>query len=106
MVISAGNDSFMSITDRLKIVGRQVKTEIRIYQAVIKDRRTPLLGKILLGMAVGYFFLPFDLIPDFIPVLGHVDDIIIIPTLVLLALKIIPKALIEEHRNKIKRKDD
>ena len=92
----------MSLKNQLKIVGRNIKNEIKVYQAVIKDKRTPLLGKILLGMAIGYFFLPFDLIPDFIPIVGHLDDIVIIPTLVIIALKIIPKEIVEEHRNKLK----
>ncbi len=93
----------LSIKNRLKVIGRNVKTEIKIYQAVIKDKRTPLLGKFFLGMAVGYFFLPFDLIPDFIPIVGHLDDIVIIPALVIIALKIIPKEIVDEYRNKLKR---
>lgn len=91
----------MSLKNQLKTIGRNIKNEIKVYQAVIKDKRTPLLGKIFLGMAVGYFFLPFDLIPDFIPIVGHLDDIIIIPTLVIIALKIIPKEIVEENRNKL-----
>lgn len=89
----------MSLKNQLKRIGSNVKNEIKIYQAVIKNKRTPLLGKIFLGMAVGYFFLPFDLIPDFIPIVGHLDDIVIIPALVLIALKIIPREIVEEHRN-------
>ncbi len=92
----------MSLKNQLNTIGRNIKNEIRIYQAVIKDKRTPLLGKIFLGMAVGYFFLPFDLIPDFIPIVGHLDDIVIIPALVIIALKIIPKEIVGEYRDKLK----
>ena len=92
----------MSLKNQLKTLGRNIKNEIKVYQAVIKDKRTPLLGKIFLGMAVGYFFLPFDFIPDFIPVVGHLDDVIIIPALVVIALKIIPREIIEEHSNNLK----
>jgi uncharacterized membrane protein YkvA (DUF1232 family) len=56
------------------------------------------LTKVLLGSAVAYAVTPVDLIPDFIPVIGHLDDAIIIPLLVFLALKTIPMSLLEEHR--------
>ena len=83
---------------RIREIAHTLKREIRVYQLVLRDNRTPFLGKVFLGLAIGYFFLPFDLIPDFIPVLGHVDDVIIIPTLIFIALKLIPKSLVEEHR--------
>ncbi len=74
---------------------------IRVYQALYKDPRTPRLAKVFLWMAIGYFFLPFDLIPDFIPVLGQLDDAIIIPALIFIALKLIPKSLYQEHYQKV-----
>jgi uncharacterized membrane protein YkvA (DUF1232 family) len=86
---------------RIREIAHTLKREIRVYQLVLRDNRTPFLGKVFLGLAIGYFFLPFDLIPDFIPVLGHVDDVIIIPTLIFIALKLIPKSLVEEHRKNI-----
>jgi uncharacterized membrane protein YkvA (DUF1232 family) len=64
----------------------------------MKDSRTPLVSKILLSLAIGYLLLPFDLIPDFIPIFGQIDDIIIVPLLIYIALKLIPKELIEEHK--------
>lgn len=56
------------------------------------------MTKILLGAAVAYAVTPLDLIPDFIPVVGHLDDAIIVPALVFLALETIPRALLDEHR--------
>ena len=85
---------------KLSEITRRVKNELTVYQLVLKDKRTPLLGKVFLGLAVGYLLLPFDLIPDFIPVLGVLDDIIIIPFLVVIALKIIPEEIIVECRKK------
>ncbi|MDZ4712857.1 MAG: YkvA family protein [bacterium] len=85
----------------LKSLSYKIKKEIAVYRLLLNDARTPRSAKILLGVAIGYFFLPFDLIPDFIPVIGHLDDAIIIPSLILLALKIIPKELHEECRNKV-----
>jgi uncharacterized membrane protein YkvA (DUF1232 family) len=76
------------------------KREIKVYKGLLKDSRVPKLGKVLLGAAVAYALSPIDLIPDFIPVIGHLDDLIIVPLLVFLALKTIPKELIEEYRNK------
>jgi uncharacterized membrane protein YkvA (DUF1232 family) len=56
---------------------------------------------VLLGLAIGYLLLPFDLIPDFIPVIGHLDDVIIVPGLIYLALKMIPNEIILECRENI-----
>jgi len=78
-----------------------IRKYIRVYQALYQDKRTPLLGKVFLWMAIGYFFLPFDLIPDFIPVIGHLDDAIIIPALIFIALKLIPKSLYQEHYQRV-----
>lgn len=78
------------------------KREIKVYKLVLKDARTPRLGKFFLGLAVGYLFLPLDLIPDFIPIVGHLDDAIIIPILIHIALRLIPNEVILDNRNKLK----
>ena len=71
---------------KLKTLGQNIKHEVKVYQRVLEDRRTPKIAKCLLGLAVGYVLLPFDIIPDFMPVLGHLDDLIIIPPLAVIAL--------------------
>jgi len=63
--------------------------------------QTPLFAKILLGLAVAYLLLPFDLIPDFIPVLGQLDDVLIVPGLIYLALKMIPDDVVAECRQQV-----
>jgi uncharacterized membrane protein YkvA (DUF1232 family) len=83
---------------RLADVGRRLRTEIAYYRLLYKDSRTPLLSRVLLWLAVAYTFLPFDLIPDFIPVVGHLDDLVIVPALVVLALKLVPREVREECR--------
>ena len=84
--------------NKLKKTGHEIKREIKVYRRVLKDTRTPKIAKILLGLAIGYLLLPFDIIPDFIPVIGHLDDLIIVPALVIIALKMIPKEVIEDCR--------
>ena len=72
---------------------------------VLRHARTPRMAKWLLWLAIGYVLLPFDLIPDFIPVLGQLDDALIVPGLVYLALKMIPKEVIEECRQRITKRE-
>jgi uncharacterized membrane protein YkvA (DUF1232 family) len=94
------DDQAVGLAERLKQVAREFKRELAVYRLVLADARTPRLAKILLGMALGYLLLPFDLIPDFIPVLGQLDDVLIVPGLVLLALRMIPKEVVAECRAK------
>ncbi|MDP2918881.1 MAG: DUF1232 domain-containing protein [Dehalococcoidia bacterium] len=86
---------------KLKLLMRNIKHELKVYRLVLKDKRTPKLAKFLLWLAIGYAFLPFDIIPDFIPVVGHLDDVIIVPGLILVALKLIPKEVIEDCRRRV-----
>jgi uncharacterized membrane protein YkvA (DUF1232 family) len=91
----------MGLAERLKQVGREVKREIAVYRLILADPRTPFTAKILLGLALGYLLMPFDLIPDFIPVIGQLDDVLIVPGLVLLALRLIPKEVVADCRSKV-----
>lgn len=79
---------------------RKLKREIGTLYYALKDDRTPLFAKIWIFIVVGYALSPIDLIPDFIPVLGYVDDAILLPIGVFIALKIIPKNIIEDARLK------
>ena len=83
------------------ILLERFKREIKFYQAVLKDSRTPKLTKFFLGLAIAYVLNPIDLIPDFIPILGYLDDLIVVPILILIAVKLIPKELSKEIRDKI-----
>jgi uncharacterized membrane protein YkvA (DUF1232 family) len=86
---------------RLKSFARSIKREVQVYRLVVQDRRTPRLARWLLGLAVGYLLLPFDLIPDFLPGLGHLDDLVLVPALVLLALKLVPPQVLADCRAQV-----
>ena len=85
----------------LRDTAAKIKKEFAVYRLVLKHPETPMLAKILLGLAVGYILLPFDLIPDFIPVIGHLDDLVIVPALVYAALKLVPPELVESCRKEL-----
>lgn len=87
--------------EKLKTMTRQLKRELQVYRLLLKHPETPFFSKILLGLAVGYLLLPFDLIPDFIPILGQLDDVVLIPLLLYLAHLQIPKTLIQRCREQV-----
>lgn len=82
----------------LKETAKKLKQEIAAIFLAYKRKDTPLIAKILAVIIVGYALSPIDLIPDFIPVIGYLDDIILLPLLITLAIKIIPKSIMEECR--------
>ena len=88
--------------EKLKSLTKHLKQEFEVYRLVLKHPKTPLIAKVFLGLAVGYLLLPFDLIPDFIPVLGQLDDAVIIPLLVYIALLFIPKVIIQSCREQVR----
>ena len=87
--------------ERAKSIGKNVKFELKVYRLLLNDIRTPKLSKILIGLALVYALFPFDIIPDFIPVLGHVDDFVIVPVLIVLALKLVPEEVYQECKSRV-----
>jgi uncharacterized membrane protein YkvA (DUF1232 family) len=85
---------------QLKRVGETFRRELTFYRFVVADPRTPKLAKWLLGLAIGYAISPIDLIPDFIPVFGYLDDVLIVPALIILARKMIPNEVLEDCRRR------
>lgn len=80
----------MKWLDRLKDRARHLKREVAALGLAVQDARTPWVARILAAAVIAYAFSPVDLIPDFIPVLGYLDDLIIIPAGIALAIRLIP----------------
>ena len=86
--------------DSLKDNARKLKTEITTLYYAYQDPKLGLLPKIIILFTLGYALSPIDLIPDFIPVLGYLDDLVIIPALISLSIKLIPKEILASAREK------
>ena len=86
----------MSLKDKAK----QLKIDIPAVFLALKDKRTPWYAKVLAALTIAYALSPIDFIPDFIPVLGYLDDLVILPLLVALTVKFIPKETFDEYRKK------
>ena len=84
----------MTLRERVRALKRETLT---LYFAV-RDPRTPLVAKLVAGLVVAYALSPIDLIPDFIPVLGYLDDLILVPLGIMLALRLIPAAVLAAAR--------
>jgi len=80
--------------DKLKAKAKELKLNISALWLAYKRKDVPIIAKIFIIMAVGYALSPIDLIPDFIPVLGYLDDLLIVPFLVFISLKFIPKYIL------------
>ncbi len=83
-----------------KIKSRKLRSEVYALYLATKHPRTPWYAKVLAVLIVGYALSPIDLIPDFIPLVGYLDDLILIPLGITLLIKIIPKDILEECRAK------
>lgn len=82
----------------LKERAKKLKTDIPAIFLALKEKDTPVIAKIFAGITVAYALSPIDLIPDFIPVLGYLDDVILLPALVALTVRFIPKDILERSR--------
>ena len=89
-----------TIVMSLKEKAKQLKTDVPAVFLALKDKKTPCYAKLFAALTVVYALSPIDFIPDFIPILGYLDDLIILPSLVALTIKFIPKDVFDEYRNK------
>jgi uncharacterized membrane protein YkvA (DUF1232 family) len=88
----------MEAFDILKIKAKQLKKELKVLYIAYKKPEVPWYAKALSAIVIGYALSPIDLIPDFIPVLGYLDDLLLIPLGIFLVIKLIPKEILEECR--------
>lgn len=82
----------------LKEKSKKLKTDIPAIFIALKKKETPLIAKIAAVFTIAYALSPIDLIPDFVPVLGYLDDLIILPVLTAITIKLIPEDILEKCR--------
>jgi uncharacterized membrane protein YkvA (DUF1232 family) len=88
----------ISTWNRLKNWARRMKRDILALYLARKDPRVPRLAKVMAMVTAGYALSPIDLIPDFIPVLGYLDDLIILPIFIYITIRLIPPDVMVELR--------
>src|SRR5678815_2138363 len=91
---------------RAKQWARTIKRDAIAVWIAARDPRVPWYAKLVAAAVAAYAFSPIDLIPDFIPVLGYLDDIIIVPAGILLTIRLIPACLMDEFRAEAARRID
>ena len=89
------------VLDRFRTWARAAKGEAVALALAMRDPRTPWYAKLLVAAVVAYALSPIDLIPDFIPVLGYLHDLLLVPLGVALALRLIPSAVVSECRQRV-----
>ena len=90
------------LVGRWRARARGLETEVRALWLASRDPRVPWLAKAVAGLTVAYALSPIDLIPDFIPVLGHLDDLVLVPLGLALAIRLVPPEILAEHRARVR----
>jgi uncharacterized membrane protein YkvA (DUF1232 family) len=91
-----------SLFEKLKSQARKLRAETYALYLAYRDPRTPWYARAWAGLVLAYAFSPLDLIPDFIPLLGYLDDLLLVPAGIALALRLIPPEVMAESRAKAK----
>ena len=84
--------------ERIRLWAATLRRDVVALILAVRDPRTPLTARIIAALVVAYALSPIDLIPDFVPVLGYLDDLIIVPLGLALVLRLVPAALMAEYR--------
>ncbi|PTN08620.1 YkvA family protein [Nitrosomonas aestuarii] len=88
----------MSLFTKIKQYAQHLKSEIYALYLASRDPRTPWYTKLIVASIVAYALSPIDLIPDFVPILGYLDDLILLPLGIALAIKLIPDSVLIDCR--------
>jgi uncharacterized membrane protein YkvA (DUF1232 family) len=88
----------LPILARLKDAVRALERDVHALYLAARDPRVPWYAKVVALAVAAYALSPIDLIPDFVPVLGYLDDLVIVPLGIMLAIRLIPPAIMAEHR--------
>ena len=88
------------LIDNLKARAATIKKEILVLYFAYQHKNLPFLPKLIIILTLGYALSPIDLIPDFIPVIGYLDDLIIVPALIILSIKLLPIEILKESRER------
>jgi uncharacterized membrane protein YkvA (DUF1232 family) len=84
------------------VKAKELRCNLSALYLVYKRKDVPIIAKIIIMITIAYALSPIDLIPDFIPILGYLDDLIILPFFIYISLKLIPREIMEECREQAK----
>lgn len=91
----------MGFVDRLQQTARRLKTEISVLGVVYRDSRTPWFAKAVIFLVIAYSLSPIDIIPDFVPILGYLDDLVLVPLGIALAIRLVPQDVYADARARV-----
>lgn len=90
--------------ERWRAWARRIKRDTLALYLAYRDPRTPWYARLVAGLVVAYAFSPIDLIPDPIPILGYLDDLVLVPLGILLAIRLVPAVVMAEYRGEAERR--
>jgi uncharacterized membrane protein YkvA (DUF1232 family) len=91
----------LRLLEHVKLTGRTLRQDVVALYFAAKDPRTPWYAKAIVICIIAYALTPIDLIPDFIPVLGYIDDLLFLPLGIYIAIKIIPEPVLVDCRKRL-----
>lgn len=87
---------------KLAKLHRGLTKDLQVYRLILRHERTPRITRVFLWVAIAYALSPIDLVPDWIPLLGHIDDVLIVPLLIWCGLRFVPSAVVVECRARVR----